>query len=212
MNDARSRWSAPPLLTWWALLLGVVLVVILVTRDGDESDPSASRAEAEEGVIQQWEPEERVAVDDFDGELLDGTHFRLGHVAGEVAVFNLWGSWCAPCRVEAPDLREVALEYGGRGVTFVGLNVRDNGAAAQAFERKFRIPYASIRSQDSGRVALAFGGQMTTNAVPTTVVVDREGRLAARVLGVVSAPTLGALLDDVLAEPVVDSGDVDRSG
>ena len=94
-------------------------------------------------------------------------------------------------------------------MTLVGLNVRDNDAAALAFERKFQIPYASIRSDDSGDAALAFGGQLTTNAVPATVVVDREGRLAARVLGVVSAATLRALLDDVLAEPV--PGAVERT-
>lgn len=185
------------------MLLGLALLAVLATRGGDDRDGDDARAEASDGsVIQQWEPAERVAVEDFDAELLDGAHFRLGHVAGQVAVLNLWGSWCGPCRAEAPDLRAVAREYGDREVAFVGLNVRDNDAAARAFERRFRIPYPSVRSQDSGRVALAFGGRLTTNAVPTTVVVDREGRLAARVLGVVTAATLRALLDDVLEEPV----------
>ncbi|GAA4362961.1 TlpA disulfide reductase family protein [Nocardioides caricicola] len=202
MNEFRDRPSMSRLLSWPFLLLAIGLFVFIAIRDdADDSTADSSQGPSGEGVIQQWDADDRVSVEDFEGELLDGSRFEFDQVAGTVAVFNVWGSWCGPCRVEAPALRQAAREYRAQGVTFVGLNVRDNDAAAIAFERKFQIPYSSIRSDDSGDAALAFGGQLTTNAVPATVVVDREGRLAARILGVVSAATLRALLDDVLAEP-----------
>jgi thiol-disulfide isomerase/thioredoxin len=154
-----------------------------------------------DGTIQQIAITDRGQVDDFAGGLLDGSQFGFDSLEGKVAVFNVWGSWCVPCRKEAPGLREVALAYQPKGVTFVGLNVRDNDGAARAFEREFSVPYQSIRSADSGRAVLSFAGKISMNAIPTTVVLDRQGRVASRVLGAVSAGTLRGLLDDVLAEP-----------
>lgn len=179
----------------------VVAVVALSGCSGSSEGDAGGVSGRGDSAIQQIPVEERELVADFDGELLDGTHFRLGHLDGDVGVFNLWGSWCAPCRSEAPALRQVALEYESQGVRFVGLNTRDSDDAARAFERKFKVPYSSIKTSDTTRVLLAFAGQLPMGAVPTTVVVDQQGRVAARVLGQVSAATLRALLDDVLAEP-----------
>ena len=97
-------------------------------------------------------------------------------------------------------LRKAHETYGSRGVVFLGLNVRDNDAAARAFEERFGIEYPSVTSADSPRVSLVFGGQLAASAVPTTLVVDRDGGVAARVTGEVSASTLRALLESVLAE------------
>ena len=143
---------------------------------------------------------ERVAVDDFEARLLDGSEVSSSRLDGVITVVNVWGSWCGPCRVEAPVLREVSQQYDDRGVEFMGLNVRDNDAAALAFEKKFKIAYDSVTTSDSPRVSLAFTGLLTTAAVPMTVVIDRERRVAARVIGAVTAGTLRALLDRVLAE------------
>lgn len=181
--------------------LAIALIAALTACGGSSSENSGGVTSSGDSAIQQIPIDERETVEDFDGELLDGSHFRLGYLEGKVGVFNVWGSWCGPCRAEAPDLREVALEYKSKGVAFVGLNTRDSDAAAKAFERKFKVPYDSITTEDSGRVVLSFAGQISVGAVPTTVVLDRQSRVAARVLGVVSAATLRALLDDVLAEP-----------
>lgn len=113
-------------------------------------------------------------------------------------VINVWGSWCGPCRAEAPDLVRLANQNADRGVRFVGVNTRDNPAAAQAFVRSFAVPYPSIRD-DNGQVLLAYRGLIPTSVVPTTVVVDRDGKVAARVLGRVTYSTLQGILDDEVA-------------
>ncbi|WP_165807149.1 TlpA family protein disulfide reductase [Nocardioides currus] len=136
---------------------------------------------------------------DFEGRLLDGSDFSSADLHGRVAVYNVWGSWCGPCRAEAPALVRTARRFKDE-VSFVGINVRDGLDSARAFERAYDVPYPSLRASDSDDALLAFGGAVATAAVPTTVVVDDQGRVAARVVGPTSFATLGALLEDVLAE------------
>ena len=116
------------------------------------------------------------------GELLDGGEFDSADHRGQVLVYNVWGSWCVPCRAEAPVLRQVSEETRDQGVRFVGINTRDNRDAARAFERRYGITYPSVFDAD-GKVLLAFRGVVPVAAVPTTVVVDRDGKVAARVIG-----------------------------
>lgn len=167
---------------------------------GCSSGGSANRTGTADPTIVEIDEADRVAVYDFDAVLLDGSEVTSSRLDGVVTVVNVWGSWCGPCRVEAPVLREVSQQYDDRGVEFLGLNVRDNDAAALAFERRFKISYDSVTTSDSPRVSLAFGGLLTTAAVPMTVVVDPERRVAARVIGAVTAATLRALLESVLEE------------
>jgi thiol-disulfide isomerase/thioredoxin len=186
-------------------LAPVVLIASLATSSctlGQEADSrSAAATEADgAGMIQRFEMSDREVVDDFSGKLLDGSDFSAGQLDGAVAVVNVWGSWCAPCRTEAPALRQVATDFADEGVAFLGLNVRDNDAAAKAFERRFEIPYPSLTSDDSPAASLAFANMLSTTAVPMTVVLDPQRRIAARVVGEVSEPTLRGLVEDVLAE------------
>ena len=118
----------------------------------------------------------------FRGTTLDGGTFDVADHRGEVVVVNVWGSWCPPCIAEAPDLQEVWSEVRGRGVQFVGVDFRDNTAAARAHERRFGVTYPSIEDQ-AGRVLLALRGSLPPRAIPSTLVLDRRGRVAARVLG-----------------------------
>lgn len=135
----------------------------------------------------------------FRGTTLDGGTFDVRDHRGEVVVVNVWGSWCPPCIAEAPDLQAVWSEVEAQGVQFVGIDFRDNTAAANAHEKRFGVTYPSIEDE-AGRVLLSLRGSLPPRAVPSTLVLDRRGRVAARVLGQVPAATLRALVSDALAE------------
>jgi thiol-disulfide isomerase/thioredoxin len=142
---------------------------------------------------------ERDAPSSFRGTTLDGAAFNVADHRGDVVVVNFWASWCPPCIREAPGLQRVWQEYQSRGVQFVGIDVGDNRAAAQAHDRRFGVTYPSVEDP-SGRVLLAFRGTLTPASRPSTLILDRQGRVAARVLGRVDATTLRDLVHDTLAE------------
>ncbi len=151
------------------------------------------------GVITKLPLAEREKPGDVSGETIDGDAISLADYAGQTVVVNVWGSWCAPCRAEAPDLVDAAAALESKDVAFLGINSRDlNQAAARAFVRRFDIPYPSIYDQ-GGQTLLAFRGTLTANSIPSTVVIDDQGRVAARVLGEVSRSTLVGLVEDVQA-------------
>ena len=151
-----------------------------------------------EGVITELPVAQRKAPGDVSGETLDGQHLSLASYAGKVVVVNVWGAWCPPCRAEADDLAAAAKELAPQGVVFVGINSRDTSKDnARAFERTYDVPYPSIYDP-SGRNLLAFHGTLSPNAIPSTVVLDKQGRVAASVLGeVTSKTTLVDLVEDV---------------
>jgi thiol-disulfide isomerase/thioredoxin len=151
------------------------------------------------GVITKLAVADREKPGEVSGETIDGEPVSLSDYAGQTVVVNVWGSWCAPCRAEAPDLVDAAAELASEDVAFLGINSRDlNEAAARAFVRRFDVPYPSIYDQ-GGQTLLAFRGTLTANSIPSTVVIDAEGRVAARVLGEVSKSTLVGLVEDVQA-------------
>jgi thiol-disulfide isomerase/thioredoxin len=150
-------------------------------------------------VVQQYDPSEREQVAPFSATLLDGATLETDDLRGRVTVFNVWGSWCGPCRAEAPELLAAADELGDRA-DFYGINVRDSPDAARAFERSFNITYPSVHPDESASTILAFRGVLTAAAVPSTVVVDKDGAVAARVVGQVDTATLVGLVEDVLSE------------
>lgn len=134
----------------------------------------------------------------FTGELLDGTGFDSTSLAGDVVVLNFWGSWCAPCRVESPEFQAVYTDVAEAGVAFLGVAVRDQRQLAQAFVDDFQITYPSL-FDPSGEIALAFRG-FPANVVPTTLVLDRDNRVAAVYVSAVAEADLRAGLTTLLAE------------
>jgi len=157
-----------------------------------------------DGSVRTWAAGDRSDPVTLSGEDFAGKPVDTSAWLGDVVVVNTWYAACPPCRKEAPQLVATAEAYDGR-VHFVGINTTDEAGAAQAFERTFKVPYPSI-ADTSGAVVATLQGVVPIQAVPTTVVLDQEGRVAARVLGEVEGSTLRALLDDVLAQGGSGSG------
>ncbi|TFV65416.1 UNVERIFIED_ORG: TlpA family protein disulfide reductase [Bacillus sp. AZ43] len=144
-------------------------------------------------------PDRRATAPEFAGTLLGGGEFTSDELAGDVAVLNFWGSWCGPCRVETPAFQEVYAEVRDDGVQFLGLNVKETSDQfALAFVERFGIEFPSLYDP-RGEVALAFR-DYPANAIPSTIVLDREGRVAAVYTGEISQEDLRRVIDRVLGE------------
>ncbi|MET9835780.1 TlpA disulfide reductase family protein [Streptomyces sp. NPDC006385] len=132
------------------------------------------------------------------GTTLDGEQVDIADMRGQAVVINIWGSWCAPCRKEAPELRKLAEKTEPLGVRFLGIDIRDNKTAAKAFERNFGITYPSIYDPDS-RTLVGFKN-LAARAVPTTYVLDRQGRVAALSIGPLTYKDFYPIVTGVAAE------------
>ncbi|MFI5565779.1 TlpA family protein disulfide reductase [Streptomyces sp. NPDC051740] len=143
----------------------------------------------------------RVAAPELSGKTIDDQQLDVADYKGKVVVLNIWGSWCNPCRAEAKYFAKVAGEYADQDVQFVGINTRDGSTtAALAFEKDFGIPYPSLYDP-TGKLMLRFEkGTLNPQAVPSTLVLDREGRIAARSLTSLSEERLLKMLKPVVAE------------
>lgn len=144
---------------------------------------------------------ERVDAPRLDGESLDGEKLDVADYKGKVVVLNVWGSWCAPCRLESKYFTKVAKETKDQGVQFVGINTRDpERAQAISFEKDFGVTYPSFYDR-AGKLLLRFPkGTLKLQSIPSTVVIDREGKLAARFVGPLDDTRLREMLDPLIAE------------
>lgn len=183
------------------------LAVLAVTGCTEDPNSVAAQAKAgdQKGFVSGDGSVETIALADrgepvtMSGTLLDGSSWDIGSTRGKVLVLNVWGSWCAPCVAEAPDLQEAweGQQAKKAPVEFMGIDFREEAERGAAFVRKAGITYPSL-SDKAGLTLLRLQGKAPT--VPTTLVLDREGKIAARVNGPVSATTLTGLVDDVVAE------------
>jgi thiol-disulfide isomerase/thioredoxin len=146
------------------------------------------------GTVEFTPTERRSTSIRLQGKILEGTPLDTADYLGKIVVINVWGSWCAGCVTEAPDLEKAWLARKSRGVVFVGVAIRESAVTSLAFQRKYNISYPSL-AWDGGRTMLQLKGKVS--APPTTIILDRQGRLAARVLSVTNAATLTGLIDDV---------------
>jgi len=161
-----------------AVLLGVLLLSgCTASRDAVDTGPAQNRYVAGNGDSETFKPSDRVAAPKVTGTLLDGTSFDLHKLHGKVVVINYWASWCAPCRLEAPELAKVRAATRSDGVEFVGVNIHDEKDKALAFEDSFGVDYPSL-FDPPGRIALKFRA-VPPNTIPATIVIDRDGRIAA---------------------------------
>ncbi|RBP63164.1 thiol-disulfide isomerase/thioredoxin [Brevibacterium sanguinis] len=185
------------------LLTGLLAGTTLLVAGCSENDELADQAGSDQGyvsgsgVVSQVPPAERGEPLDLEFETLDGQTVSLAELRPRPVVINLWYAACPPCRKEAPALRSLAEEFGD-SVQFIGVNVRDQEAAANAFISNYRIPYPNMLDSNGDMVAL-LSGVLPPQATPSTVVLDAEGRAAARVVGEVDESTLRGLIEDVQA-------------
>lgn len=152
-----------------------------------------------DGTVSEVAAADRGAVVELTGPDLDGNQLDLADLRGKPVVVVVWGSWCTPCRAEAPDVVAAANELAGEAHV-VGIDIRDPSVdQAKSFVRRFDVPYPSFYSPD-GKALLAFRGTLTPNAIPSFVVLDEQGRVAASIIGKLpSTTTLVEVVRDVAA-------------
>ena len=171
----------------------IVLAFALTACGGGSSSTSEESFVSGDGSTTFIKISDRKIAPAITGMTLSGENYT--YQKDRVAVVNVWASWCSPCRAEAPTLVALANKY--TDVAFIGILTRDNPANAEAFERRFDIPYPTV-IDDS--ILLGFKGSLPANAIPTTVVLDKSGYVAARISGVVTVASLSKLIEKVSAE------------
>ncbi len=188
-----------------ALLVGAGTVAVAsLSQDPDSVAAQAKAGDRKgyvsgDGSVESIAPADRGEPVTLEGSLLDGSSWDIASTRGAPLVINVWGSWCAPCVAEAPDLQQAWEEIGSgdTGAAMVGIDFREDPARGAAFMRKAGLTYPSL-SDESGLLIVQLQGKAAT--VPTTLVLDAQGRIGARVSGSVDASTLTGLVDDVAAE------------
>jgi thiol-disulfide isomerase/thioredoxin len=140
----------------------------------------------------------RPLAPDVSGTTLSGQSLRLAGYRGEVVVVNFWGSWCTPCRAEAPALATLSRTYQPGGVRFVGVDIRDTAATAGAFIRDFGIGYPSL-TDPGDEIALQFRDTVPPAGIPTTLVIDRTGHIAGRIIGQATYSSLQSMISQITA-------------
>ncbi|WP_405585927.1 TlpA family protein disulfide reductase [Streptomyces sp. NBC_01190] len=186
-----------------AALAGFVVLALAAaacTSGSAGSSASGTNFVGGSGQISTVKAADRVAAPDISGKTVDGGRASLAAYKGKVVVINIWGSWCAPCIAEAPNLAVVANADKAKGVEFLGINTRDQTVGAARFEKTNHIPYPSL-FDPSGKQILRFPkGSLNPQSLPATLVIDRQGRVAGRALKALSEDELRELIDPIAAE------------
>jgi thiol-disulfide isomerase/thioredoxin len=189
------------MMRWAIVLFGALLLVAGCSTGKDAVDVNNGgefRFVAGTPAGEVIPVKDRQHAPEFGGTLLDGTKFSSSSLSGNVAVINFWGSWCPPCRVETPEFQQVYTQVQGDGVQFLGINVKDDEQLADAFVQSKGITFPSL-FDPRGEVSLAFR-DYPPNAIPSTIVLDREGRVAAVYTAAVEPDVLSSVLHRVVEE------------
>jgi len=175
------------------LIFAPLIALALSSCSGGGSSIAEESFISGNGSISFIKSADRISAPQLSGMTLSGKNYTYS--GGQVAVVNVWASWCAPCRAEAPTLAALSQKYSD--VAFIGILTRDNPVNAEAFARRFSIPYPTL-IDDS--VLIGFRKSLPANAIPSTVVIDRKGQVAARISGEVTVASLSELIEKVSAE------------
>jgi peroxiredoxin len=180
------------------VLAGVLLAVALVAAFAGGGNGGVTDIDGNASAV-VYATGHRPLAPDFTATTLTGSKLSFSAYRGKVVVLNFWGSWCVPCREEAPTLSAAAAQYQASGVSFLGVDVRDTTASAEAFARSFHVPYPSV-SDTSSLITQDFTAVVPIAGTPTTLVIDRTGHVAGAVFGTATYPELTAILAKVTAK------------
>ena len=172
------------------LLVAISSLIFLTGCGGGGTSSGQESFISGDGRITFIEKSNREAAPTLSGMTLKGVDYSYSGKG--VAVVNVWASWCAPCRAEAPTLTALSTKYSD--VPFIGILTRDNPASAEAFERKFAIPYPTLIDD---AVLIGFRNTLPANAIPSTVVLDKNGLVAGRISGAITVASLTSLIERV---------------
>jgi len=178
------------------VLAGTALAVVLLTGWATGGNGGVTDVAGSDSAV-LYSAGHRPLAPDFTATTLTGSQLSFSAYRGRVVVVNFWGSWCAPCRAEAPTLAVTAEQYQKAGVAFLGVDVRDTTASALAFTRQFGITYPSVADSGS-QITLDFTSVVPIAGTPTTLVIDRTGHIAGAVFG----PATTQELTDILTQVV----------
>ena len=176
-------------------LAGVALAVVLLTGWATSGNSGVTDVAGSTSAV-LYQAGHRPLAPDFIATTLTGARLNFSSYRGQVVVLNFWGSWCAPCRAEAPALAVTAKQYRPAGVDFLGVDVRDTTTSALAFARNFGIGYPSV-SDSSSVITLDFTVVVPIAGTPTTLVIDRTGHIAGAVFGTATYQELTDILAKV---------------
>ena len=187
-----------------ALALAVSLAACTSENDGlvDEYRSGSNKGFiAGDGSFEEIPADRRGEPLVFEGVTGDGTELSSDDYAGRVLVLNFWYAGCGPCRAEAPLLAETYAEVQPDGADFLGVNIYDGPEQAASFETKYGVEYPSLLARSDAELKLAFAASTSLQAAPTTLVLDKQGRVAARFIGQLrEASILKTIVRDALAE------------
>ncbi|MBT0767750.1 TlpA family protein disulfide reductase [Kineosporia sp. J2-2] len=169
-------------------------VAALLTVAGCSGSSSSDGTSVDGGALQVIPAADRKAPIEMSGTTVDGEKLDISTLRGKPLVMNVWGSWCGPCRTEAPAL-QAAYEELGDSTSFVGIAFRDTETGAKTHEKEFGITYPSLF--DEGSLLLNLNGAVTSQSIPVTLILDEQGRIAGRYVGTVTKVTLMDLVEDV---------------
>jgi thiol-disulfide isomerase/thioredoxin len=164
-------------------------------REGDNKNYIAG-----DGTVTEFALGSRPKAADWSGISESGQNLSSEQLSGVITVMNFWYAGCAPCRIEMPELIELQDQFLSDEVQFIGVNVRDTAETALAFARQVNLNFPSVMDAKTGSVVLSFTGVVTPQAVPTTLVIDSDGNVSARVLGRIDKGILETLIETVVSE------------
>lgn len=152
------------------------------------------------GTIEEYPVAARRAPITFTGKAVDGSVISSSDYKGTVLVINFWYAGCGPCRAEAPVLEATNKAVSASGAKFLGINIYDGSAQATSFEKQYGITYPSLLARTDAALKLSFIEATSVQSAPTTLVLDREGRVSARIFGAVESSSILKTLVDSAAK------------